>query len=277
MFVSAAWLPVHWSTVHIESDVDASVALMSVRGGWDQPVWLAASAALKNCLAEHPEALILDLSGLDDPRGASAPLWADAQRTALLKDPPVQLALCIPPQLPLADRMQCLPAGPYLPIYAKVRQARVAIASRLPLTDRLLLILPSDPDSPSLARNLVTEACSAWDLPDLLYPGRQVMSELVTNAVEHAGTRLTVVVSRRGAGLHLTVADDEAALPRLIRPSRPHWGVPLDERGHGLRHVNAIATAWGALPTSTGKVVWAALQPRRAPAGATCARPTWPR
>jgi hypothetical protein len=261
MSVSAAWLPVERSTVHIESDVDASVALMSVRGDWERPVWHATKTALKNCLAEHPEALILDLSGLDDPGGASVPLWAGAQRSAVLKDPPVQLALCIPPQLPLADRMQCLAAGLYLPVYAKVRQARVAIASRLPLTDRLMLTLAPSPDAPGLARDLVTEACGAWDLPDLLQPSRQVMSELVANAVEHAGTDLTVVVSRRGAGLHLSVADDVPALPQMIRRARLHRGRPTDDRGRGLRAVTAAASAWGALPTSTGKVVWATLQP----------------
>jgi len=70
---------------------------------------------------------------------------------------------------------------------------------------------------------------------------------------------VTAAVSRRGAGVHLTVSDGLASPPRLIRPARPRPGRPLDERGLGLRLVAGTAIAWGWLPTRTGKVVWATL------------------
>jgi hypothetical protein len=70
---------------------------------------------------------------------------------------------------------------------------------------------------------------------------------------------VTAAVSRRGAGVHLTVSDGLASPPRLIHPARPRPGRPLDERGLGLQLVAGAATAWGWLPTPTGKVVWAAL------------------
>ncbi|GAA0513808.1 ATP-binding protein [Paractinoplanes deccanensis] len=252
------------ASVRIESDAEASVALLTVCGAWDRPLWQTVSETLRKCLAEHPEALIVDLSGLDDPHASSAPTWMAARGTAATMDPPVQLALCIPPNLPLADKMQRLGAPRFLPVYAKVRQARVAIASRLPLTERLMVTLQSDAEAPSVARNLVSDACLAWDLPHLLHPSRIVMSELVTNAVEHAGSEMTVVVSLRGPGVHLCVADLSAEPPRLLKPSRVRRGRPLDERGLGMRLVQGTAAAWGSLPTSTGKVVWATLQPPRA-------------
>jgi len=208
---------------------------------------------------------MIDLSGLDDPRTESTPTWVAAQRAAASQAPPLPLALCVPPDLPLADRMQRLGARRYLPVYAKVRQARVAIAGRLPLTDRVMLTVPPEPDAPSFARNLAGDACLAWGLPELLHPGRLVMSELVTNAVEHAGSEITVVVTRRGAGLHLAVWDGLADPPRIIALARPRRGRPLDDRGRGLRVVAAAATAWGSLPTGTGKVVWATLRARRSP------------
>jgi anti-sigma regulatory factor (Ser/Thr protein kinase) len=260
---SAACLSVQEASVHIESDIDAAVALMTVRGTWDRSLWMTASRALAKCLAEHPEALIIDLSGLDDPLGISAPTWVSAQKTAANREPAVQLALCITPDQPLADRMQRLGARRFLPIYAKVRQARVAIAGRLPLTERLTIRLAPQPEAPSLARNLIGDACVAWNLPELLHPGRLVMSELVTNAVEHAGTEVTVVVSLRGEGLFISVADGVATLPQLIRPARPRRGMPLDDRGRGLNTVAANTVAWGALPTRSGKVVWGTLKPRQ--------------
>ncbi|MBU2662968.1 ATP-binding protein [Actinoplanes bogorensis] len=266
MSLSAACLPLKESAVHLECDVDASVVLLTVSGRWDRALWQRTTERLTKCLAEHPEALIVDLTGLDDPAGASATTWMTAQRNAAALAPSVQLALCIPPDLPLADRMQRLGARRYLPIYAKVRQARVAIASRLPMTERAVLTLGAGPESPSLARNLVSDACLAWDRVELLHPSRSVMSELVNNAIEHAGTEMTVVVSLRGAGLHLSVADGVAAPPRVIKLSRVRRDQPLDERGRGLQVVSALAVAWGSLPTRTGKVVWATLQPPLAPA-----------
>ncbi|WP_127498195.1 ATP-binding protein [Actinoplanes solisilvae] len=265
MSVSAACLPVRESEVRLESDAEASVVLLTVRGQWDRALWELSSERLSRCLAEHPEALIADLTELDDPAARSAPRWAAARRDAAGMTPPVQLALCIPPELPLADRMQRLGAAGFLPVYARVRQARVAIAGRLPLTERATLRLGPEPDAPSLARNLVSDACLAWERAELLHPGRAVMSELVTNAVEHARTELTVSVSLRGAGIHLSVADGVAEPPRPLEMGRVRRGQPLDNRGHGLRVVSALTVAWGSLPTTGGKLVWATLMPPSAP------------
>ncbi|MFF5079691.1 ATP-binding protein [Actinoplanes sp. NPDC000266] len=263
MSMSAACLLAEEPVVHVESDPDASVALLTVAGPWDRALWQRTTSRLQKCLAGHPEAIIVDLSGLEDPEARSAPTWITARLTAATMEPPVQLALCVPPDLPLADRLQRLGARNHLPVYAKVRQARVAIAGRLPLTERLTLTLRPDPEAPSLARNLVSDACLAWDLPDLLHTSRTVMSELVTNAVEHARTETTVVVSLRGPGLHMNVADLCPDPPRLIKPARVRRDRPLDQRGLGLRLVDGTATAWGSLPTRTGKVVWATLLPPR--------------
>jgi anti-sigma regulatory factor (Ser/Thr protein kinase) len=252
-----------WS-VSVETDIDAAVTLMTLRGRWDRPLWSAATTALHACLAEHPEALIVDLTELDDPATGSALAWVTAQRNAAAMEPPVQIALCVPPELPLADRLQRLGTRRFLPVYAKVRQARVAIAGRLPLIERLSMTLPAGPEAPRIARKLARDACAAWDMPELLHPSRLVISELVTNAVEHARTEMTVVVSRRGRCLHLSVSDRVAHPPRPVEPARPRPGLPLDERGRGLQTVSATAAAWGSLPTRTGKMVWATLRAPRA-------------
>jgi len=201
----------------------------------------------------------VDLTELDDPATGSALAWVTAQRNAAAMEPPVQIALCVPPDLPLADRLQRLGARRFLPVYAKVRQARVAIASRLPLTERLAATLQPDAEAPCMARTLVHDACMAWGMPDVLQQSQLVISELVTNAVRHARTEITVVISLRGRCLHLSVSDLLVHPPRM-RLARPRPGAPLYELGRGLQTVNATATAWGSLPTRTGKVVWATLR-----------------
>lgn len=82
------------------------------------------------------------------------------------------------------------------------------------------------------------------------------MSELVGNAVEHAGTEIDVWVSMRGATVHLAV-QDRSTRPPLLRGSDPTRPGGVWAPGMGLRIVAATATAWGALPSSDGKVVLA--------------------
>ncbi|WP_436526248.1 ATP-binding protein [Actinoplanes sp. HUAS TT8] len=250
-------------SVRVDFAADAAVSLVTVRGPWDDQLRRSTSTTLRRCFTEHPDALIVDLSRLLDPRSESVPTWSTARAVAAALQPPMHLALCVPPDLPLADRMQGLGAGRFLPVYARVRQARVAVAGRIPDGERLVATLQPDSDAPSAARNLVSDACLAWGLARLLHPSRLVMSELVTNAVEHAGTEIRVVVSRRGAGLHLSVADGSPVMPHLRRPAHPRPGLPLDERGRGLLTVHETADLWGAGPAEGGKVVWATVRDRR--------------
>jgi hypothetical protein len=247
-------------TNSVAGDEDAAVSLVTVRGPWDAQLCSSAATTLRRCFTEHPDGLIVDLTGLLDPHSESASTWMTAQHVAAGLEPPVHLAICVPPDLPLADRMQGLGAGRYLPVYAKVRQARVALAGRMPGAERLCATLTPDPDAPSAARNLVSDACLAWGLVHLLHPSRLVMSELVTNAAEHARTEIRVVVTRRGPGLHLAVADRDPRMPEMIRLTRPRPDLPLDVRGRGLRTVHETAALWGAIPTETGKVVWATIR-----------------
>jgi hypothetical protein len=154
----------------------------------------------------------------------------------------------------------CLAVERYFPVRATPAEARAVVLGTVPWTQRLQLIQRAPNElSTCNARNLVGAACEAWRMPDLLHPARIIVSELVTNALEHAGTDVTVTVWRRGEGLHLSVRDGDPRFPRLLDASS---GAP-GERGAGLRIVGARATAWGAMATPDGKLVWATLRGAR--------------
>jgi anti-sigma regulatory factor (Ser/Thr protein kinase) len=104
------------------------------------------------------------------------------------------------------------------------------------------------------ARNLATEACLRWELPQLTGPASLVVSELVSNVVEHAHTMMSLRLSLWDRYLHIAVRDGSAIQPAL--PQRP---AAEQLRGRGLHLVNATAHNWGCLPTDGGKVVWASL------------------
>jgi anti-sigma regulatory factor (Ser/Thr protein kinase) len=246
----------------ITSDEYGAMLVVAVHGSWNQRSQARLSEVLRKRLADHPAAVVVDLHHLDDPAAASASLWLTAAHSAGDMHPPVHMALCLPPGTALAARMNRRGETTLVPMFSSVAQARAALAAGSVLPDHRRLTLPPEPDSAGRARALVADACRSWDLPQLVFTGRLVMSELVANAVEHAGTDLLVSVARRGPGLYLAVRDGSLALPRLLEPCR---GARPDRRGQGLRLVDEVASSWGAMRMhdGTGKVVWASVQPRR--------------
>jgi len=232
---------------------------LAVRGRWDWQLFLNVRTAALKCLVEHPSALIIDLRALDDATASSASLWFALRRSADDMQPPVELALCVPPDTPLALQLRRLGAKRFLPIFATVTQAATAVAERVAVPERLQLRLPASPESASLAGVLVADACHAWELPHLLHRARLVMLELVTNAIEHAGTDMLVTVARRDQALHLVVRDGSVVLPRRLPVGTVLAGARSYERGEGLQVVDELARAWGARPIDdgTGKIVWA--------------------
>jgi two-component sensor histidine kinase len=104
------------------------------------------------------------------------------------------------------------------------------------------------------ARDLATEACLRWDLPDLIGPVGVVVTELVSNAIEHANTMITLQLARRPRHFHVAVRDGSAWPPETRVPASDEPG-----RGRGLLLVASLAADWGWLPTGDGKVVWATL------------------
>ena len=109
--------------------------------------------------------------------------------------------------------------------------------------------------APRHARNIVTEACLRWGLPHLLGPAALVISELVSNVVDHAHTLMTVEVVRRESDLYLAVHDGASAPPIVSEVA--DRTLPL--RGRGLMLVAATATTWGCDHRNGGKTVWATI------------------
>jgi len=108
------------------------------------------------------------------------------------------------------------------------------------------------------ARELVTEACARWELPEIAGPACIVVTELVNNVVAHAHTPMTVLVGRGATNgtVRLSVRDHSTALPVYAGP------VPTTAYGgRGLLLIQSVALRWGATPLPDGKLVWAVVTP----------------
>lgn len=98
---------------------------------------------------------------------------------------------------------------------------------------------------------------NGWGLGDLVDRGTLVVSELVGNAVQHAGCRLLRVSVSRIDGntvcVSVSLSDTSRTPPVLRSPGEDA------ETGRGLRLVDAVADRWETDVREWGKVVRAEL------------------
>ncbi|WP_411075200.1 ATP-binding protein [Streptomyces sp. cmx-4-7] len=117
--------------------------------------------------------------------------------------------------------------------------------------------LPREPQSAVAARRLVRAALTVWGLESLIDDATLVVTELVSNAVDHGRLpSIRVLVSRPSANrVRVGVVDRSKTVPVLRTDSN---GDQL--RGRGLVLVDALTEQWGIELYRWGKQVWAELE-----------------
>ncbi|MCO8271556.1 ATP-binding protein [Actinoplanes sp. TRM 88003] len=250
-------------SVRVIADASATVVEMTVHGLWSEHLGHQITDALRHCLAGPCEAIVIDVRGVGDQHGVSLSYWLAVQRTARLGPAPVHLMFCSPRATMLDYRLRHQEEAPL--VFASLSQARIAIGGKVSRADRMQARMLSRPSSVGMARDLVARACHAWRRPDLQPDAALIVSELVSNAVDHAATDIVVTVFRRAGRLHVAVRDGDSRFPIMSAAPGPARSAPVAARGRGLRVVHTIADDWGAVPTHGGKVVWATVsaQPGR--------------
>ena len=112
--------------------------------------------------------------------------------------------------------------------------------------------LVSRPGAGGTARRLIAEVLRTWNLETLAETCELLVSELIGNAVRHAGAPVFGLrITQRGGTVRVEVRDPSRALPCLVPIVRD-----LDENGRGLFLVNTLADRWGAGLQPRGKVTW---------------------
>ncbi|MFI7272606.1 SpoIIE family protein phosphatase [Streptomyces sp. NPDC049879] len=121
--------------------------------------------------------------------------------------------------------------------------------------------MPGDPSAVSRARELVTGRLREWGMEESVFTTELVISELVTNAVRHAGGGPIQLRVIRERSLICEVSDTSSTSPHLRRARS------TDENGRGLFIVAQLTDRWGTRQTPTGKTIWAELSAEGAPVG----------
>lgn len=219
------------------------------------PLCLADTVPLRDqlfkCLAEQPDAFLVDLSGLHVEQPLALSIFTVVFRQAA-RWPGVPVLFCSP--APETRRHLAGSAYHRLPLFggrdaalAHLHDQRTTMPS---LSEELLPVS----GSARHARDIATDACLRWDLPELVAPASLIANELVANVIDHAHTMMTLRMSVRQRYLNIAVRDGSVTPP--VASATLGAG---ELRGRGLMLVNELAHSWGHLPSEGGKVVWAAI------------------
>jgi anti-sigma regulatory factor (Ser/Thr protein kinase) len=112
---------------------------------------------------------------------------------------------------------------------------------------------PPELTSAMEARRFSDEVLDEWGLTEARDTVRLLVSELVINAVRHAGTEVALCLRRDAGGLLIEVSDGSTAPPVVRSPTR---NTPT---GRGLQIVEHLSDEWGVHVGPNGKTVWFAL------------------
>ncbi|GAA2512326.1 MULTISPECIES: SpoIIE family protein phosphatase [Actinomycetes] len=130
--------------------------------------------------------------------------------------------------------------------------------------------------SVATARSFVRDTLQGWGFADIVDDAVVLTSELVTNAVVHAGTHAEVLCLRTDDGVRIEVSDQYPEREVPLQNSASPMASPDREGGRGLQLCAALASRWGVDYTPTHKHVWFQLNLPERPVGTRTAGPALP-
>lgn len=224
------------------------IGLIEVVGSLRQETTPHLREAVRKTLIDRPDAIVLDLAGLDDIENLNAAVFPALGHVVAGADGELLLAVASPGVRDVLHRARPL----FVRVFDTCDQA-IAAATRAPARRRVTRQLPADQHAGRTARRVLDEVCRRWELPLLRDPALLIVTELATNAVQYAGGPVELCVTVRHRVLRIEISDGSTVLPVAVEPA------PGVRPGHGLRLVDSLASHWGVLRTRWGKTVWADL------------------
>jgi serine phosphatase RsbU (regulator of sigma subunit)/anti-sigma regulatory factor (Ser/Thr protein kinase) len=130
-----------------------------------------------------------------------------------------------------------------------------------------------EPSAVATARCFVRDTLVSWGLPgrdDLVTDAVLLASELVTNAIVHAGTAVELTCRLNGGTVEISVLDRH---PARVIPDPPPVVDVARPSGRGLLLPAALSSSWGVTYDSATKVIWFRLGPDLPAGGLAAADP----
>jgi hypothetical protein len=235
--------PLTW-LMHTGPDLTSA----TVQGRPDRRSLTALHTVLADCTARQSGCLLIDLPAMPPAERSmvtGSALSIEAGWGLMLTG--TTMLLC-----PGAAGRAC-GGTPMCGCLARATEALIADAGRSPVIREDILPVHG---AARRSRDIVTEACLGWGLPQAIGVGTTIVTELVNHVIEHASTIMALVVARHRDVVYLAVRSGALTRPT---PRKTEPVANLD-----LMVIHALADHWGVLPDGPDTVTWAAVPSRPA-------------
>jgi anti-anti-sigma factor len=242
------------TSVHIQQAARDGCIVVSLVGDLDIAAAPQVQRTLLKCLAEQPDAVICDLSGVQRIDPVCASIFTAVAHRPTSRWPDSSMLLCrLRPAVAAVLLRQGTPR--FLPIHDTLEQALAHARSRPPFLRERLRLAPTL-DAISTACWFVGEVCRRWQLDELTETAQSLVGEMTTDAVLDEPTGMESVelrVELRATGLLVSVQRPGPLLP----PAHADHG---RDQGSGLEVVKRVAKSWGVRRQTDGsRIVWCVL------------------
>jgi anti-anti-sigma factor len=242
------------TSINIEQAARDGCIVVSLVGDLDIAAAPRVQRTLLKCLAEQPDAVICDLSGVQRIDPVCAGIFTAVAHRPTSRWPDSSMLLCrLRPAVAVVLLRQGTPR--VLPIYDTLEQALANARSRPPFLRERLRLAPTL-DAISTACWFAGEVCQRWQLDELSETAQWLVGEMTTDAVLDEPTGVESIELRlelRATGLLLSV---QRPGPLLAPAHADHGGDP----GSGLEVVKRVAKNWGVRRQTDGsRIVWSVL------------------
>jgi anti-anti-sigma regulatory factor len=236
-------------------DTVGTACLLTVEGALDTTTYLKLRDAIIKAALDEPPAVLVDVNDLDVTTPSAWSVFTSARwHVSTWPDVPIILVCGHPGRRSTIARTG---VTRYVPVHATIRAALGALTDDIPPARRRARAeLPASLASLRQARQLVAERLGAWSQVELIPVASVIVNVFVENVLQHTASAPVVVLESDGAWVSISVQDG-SSLPATRREG-PYPGA---DRVSGLAIVASVCRAWGSMPTTSGKTVWAVVGP----------------
>lgn len=239
------------STVRIHLETHEHVPTLVVEGVLDSFTYGTVRDAVIKAAIDEPQAVIVDINRLHAPSASAWTVFTSARwHVSVWPDVPI-LLVCAEPRL----QREISAAGitRYVPAHSTLEHALAAVRDQTVLVRRRARTeLARNTSSLDIARSVVTDWLTQWDVREVIPVVATVATVFIENVLDHTVSAPALIVECYQDCVTVAVEDNSSRLP--VRHEDADRGADIVS---GLAIVSALCRTWGATPTSTGKTVWA--------------------
>jgi anti-anti-sigma factor len=237
--------------IRVEVEASQDVPILTLDGVLDSSTYRTVRDAVIKAAIDDARAVIVDINRLHAPSPSAWTVFTSARwHVSVWPDVPI-LLVCAQPQVQRSIARAGITR--YVPVHSARKLALDAVHSRsLTIRRRARTELSRSSDSIDLARGVVTDWLTSWEIREVIAAAATVATVFVENVLDHTESAPVLIVESYQDTVTVAVEDNSSHLP--ARHEDADRGADIVS---GLAIVSALCRVWGATPTSSGKTVWA--------------------